>query len=73
MVEETIGDKKVLFSYKTPVVIFDGEHYFTTNEYFSTTTTRQINFYLREVQAKSVSKLAPDLFHKLGKKLGLFA
>jgi hypothetical protein len=73
MTEMTVGAKKVLFSYKTPVVIFDGENYFVTGERFSTTTTRQINFYLREVQASEVSTLSPDLFLKLGKKLGLIA
>jgi hypothetical protein len=73
MTEMTVGTKKVLFSYKTPVVIFDGENHFVTSERFSTTTTRQINFYLREVQASEVSTLSPDLFQKLGKKLGLIS
>lgn len=72
MHEVTVGKAKVLYSYQEPVVIFDGEHYFTTTEHFSTTTTRQINFYFREVQASSVSRLDPDLFNKLGRRLNLF-
>jgi len=39
---------KVMVSYKTPVVLFDGKEYFTCTEKFSRTTSKQINFYLRE-------------------------
>ena len=72
MREHVVGSTKVMYSYTTPVVIFDGEHYFVTTEHFSSTTTKQINFYLRDEQASSVSRLDPDLFRKLGRKLNLF-
>lgn len=39
---------KIMVSYKTPVVLFDGKDYYTCTEKFSPTTSRQINFYLRE-------------------------
>lgn len=37
---------KVMVSYSTPVVLFDGTDYYTTQEKYSVTTTRQIGFYL---------------------------
>jgi hypothetical protein len=40
--------KKVMISYETPVVLFDGTDYFTCTEKYSPTTTRQINYYFRE-------------------------
>lgn len=72
MHEVSVGNTKVLYSYNTPVVIFDGEHFFTITVRFSTTTTRQINFYLKEQNASEVNRLEPMLFDKLGKKLNLF-
>ena len=49
MTELTIGTKTVLFSYKTPVAVFDwskgagnGE-YTKTSKYWSKTTSRHIN------------------------------
>lgn len=71
MVEMTLGNKKVLFSYQTPVVVFDGENYFITTEKFSTTTTRQINFYMREVGGRNPNYLQQDLLERLAKSLHL--
>lgn len=51
MTEMTIGKKRVLFSYTTPVVVFDGVDYFVTTKKFSRTTSRHINFYLNEEAA----------------------
>jgi hypothetical protein len=48
LTEVTVGGRKILYSYQTPVVLFDGETYFVTNKKFSKTTTRHINFYLGE-------------------------
>lgn len=71
MVEMSLGDKKVLFSYQTPVVVFDGENYFITTEKFSTTTTRQINSYMREVGVRNPNYLQQDLLERLAKSLRL--
>ena len=45
MNELTIGDKTILFSYKTPVAYHNvgGMLYFKTNKKWSNTTTRHIN------------------------------
>ena len=48
MTEVTVGSKKILYSYQTPVVVFDGSEYFVTNKKFSRTTSKHINFYLTE-------------------------
>lgn len=71
MVEMSVGNKKVLFSYDTPVVVFDGENYFITASKFSTTTSRQINFYMREVGGYNPNYLQQELLEKLAKRLGL--
>ncbi len=74
MVEMSLGNKKVLFSYETPVVVFDGDNYFITNEKFSTTTTRQINFYMRQEShpnSRNPNHLTQELLEKLAKKLHL--
>jgi hypothetical protein len=43
--------KSILFSYSTPVVVWDGDStFFRTTEKYSTTTTRQINFFLNEAR-----------------------
>lgn len=52
MTELTLGDKKVLFSYKTPVASYEknltgGFTYFKTNYKWSATTTRHINKWLK--------------------------
>lgn len=47
MTEVEIGDKTILFSYKTPVAYHQaGVGYFKTNKYWSKTTSRHINKWL---------------------------
>lgn len=64
--------KKVMISYETPVVFFDGHEYYTCTEKYSVTTTKQINFYLREetkngpLVAFNVTRIpARELHHKI--------
>ena len=76
MFEVTIDQRKVLYSYKTPVVVFDGEHFFVTTERHSQTTSRHINLYLTEALRAGLSKagdpnyLVPSLLKKLIDRLG---
>jgi hypothetical protein len=44
--ELTIGDTTIMFSYQTPVAGYDDQGAFRTDEYYSVTTSRQINQYL---------------------------
>lgn len=57
MTEIEIDGKRVLFSYKTPVVIVDenGE-VFVTGKFWSKTTTRHINQYLNGIAAGSKTR-----------------
>lgn len=48
LTEVTIRGRKVLFSYKTPVVVFDGTNYLVTTQKFSVTTSKHISFYLSQ-------------------------
>ena len=48
MTEVTVGGRKILYSYSTPVVVFDGVDYLVTTKKFSRTTCRHISFYLNE-------------------------
>lgn len=43
MTEVQIGDKRVLFSYKTPVAYYQDGKAYQTNKKWSQTTTRHIN------------------------------
>ena len=44
MTEVTIGDKMILFSYRTPVAYHEvGKGYFRTNKKWSVTTSKHIN------------------------------
>ena len=43
MTELEIGNKKILFSYKTPVAYFENGQYYITDKFWSRTTTRHIN------------------------------
>lgn len=40
------GNKKVYFSYNTPVVVRVGQQVYKTEQYFSPTTSRHINIFL---------------------------
>jgi hypothetical protein len=44
--ELTIGDTTIMFSYQTPVAGHDDQGAFRTDQYYSVTTSRQINQYL---------------------------
>lgn len=57
--------RKMMVSYETPVVIVDGQNYFVTEEWFSQTTTKHINYYLRMEQAINIHKVDPRIFKKL--------
>jgi hypothetical protein len=47
MTEIEIGNKSVLFSYKTPVAVhIEGMGYVVTEKHWSTTTSRHINKFL---------------------------
>lgn len=48
LTEVTVDGKKILYSYQTPVVVFDGQTYFVTTQKFSRTTSKHITFYLNE-------------------------
>lgn len=48
MTEITTGNKRVFFSYRTPVVVLAGSQYYVTNKKFSKTTTSHIRDYLQE-------------------------
>ena len=54
MNEVTIGDKTVLFSYKTPVaakiLTSEGMTYYKTSKHWSSTTSRHINQWLPKPQ-----------------------
>lgn len=55
---------EILFSYRTPVAVYDAERdeYLRTDEKYSTTTTRHINKWLDGVKAKSVSQRTIDKY-----------
>lgn len=60
-------NRKVLVSYSTPVVVKDGHHFFVTTEYFSRTTSKHINLYLREESRgqQSVHRVDQETIKKL--------
>lgn len=64
---EGLGAKgrRVLYSYSTPVVVVDGENYFVIDEWYSQTTTKHINQFLRDECAHAVHKVDPRIFPKL--------
>lgn len=64
---EIVGAKnrKMMVSYQTPVVIVDGDNYFVTEEWFSSTTSKHINHYLKLEQASKIHKVDPAIFKKL--------
>lgn len=64
---EIMGAKgrRMMVSYQTPVVIVDGENYFITEEWFSQTTTKHINHYLKMEQALKIHKVDPRIFKKM--------
>ena len=55
--ELTIGDTTIMFSYQTPVAGYDDQGAFRTDQYYSVTTSRQINQYLG---GKDVGRTVPQ-------------
>jgi len=53
MAEIEVGNKTILFSYKTPVAYYAPEvGYFVTKKHWSATTTRHINKWLRKYDTR---------------------
>jgi hypothetical protein len=57
--------RRMMVSYQTPVVIVDGDNYFVTEEWFSQTTTKHINHYLKLERAVKIHKVDPRIFKKM--------
>jgi hypothetical protein len=57
--------RRMMVSYQTPVVIVDSDNYFITEEWFSPTTTKHINYYLKLEQAIKIHKVDPRIFKKM--------
>ena len=55
--ELTIGETTIMFSYQTPVAGYDDQGAFRTDQYYSVTTSRQINQYLG---GKEVGRIVPQ-------------
>lgn len=69
---------KVMISYETPVVFFDGQDYFTCQEKYSRTTSKQISFYFNQevrgggaYSAMNVKRIPASELHGKIKSLGL--
>lgn len=58
MTEVQTGSLKVLFSYKTPVAYFDSltDQYYSTEQFWSQTTTRHINKWVDKSRLKQVKQ-----------------
>lgn len=61
-VEVVIGNKTVLFSYKTPVAYYDGEmaRFFKTSKKWSTTTSKHVSQWLNGAYAEAVDQTVLD-------------
>ena len=57
--------RRMMVSYQAPVVIVDGDNYFVTEEWFSQTTTKHINHYLKLERAVKIHKVDPRIFKKM--------
>jgi hypothetical protein len=64
---EIVGAKnrKIMVSYQTPVIVVDGDNYFVTEEWFSQTTTKHINHYLKTERAQNIHKVPQVILKKL--------
>jgi hypothetical protein len=66
MVELNVDDKRVLFSYETPVAChIPGKGFFKTAEFFSTTTSRHIDKWLRWSGAGYAMRKPQSFFENL--------
>jgi hypothetical protein len=45
----TVNGNKVFYSYKTPVAVLLNGEFFVTTEKFSSTTSKHVNLFIREV------------------------
>lgn len=57
--------RKIMVSYQTPVVVRDGDKFYVTEEWFSATTSKHINHYLRSACASNVVRVEPTVFRNL--------
>lgn len=64
---EIVGAKnrRIMVSYQTPVVVVDGDNYFVTEEWYSSTTTKHVNHFLRTEQALKIHRVPAPIFKKL--------
>lgn len=65
--EVEIGNKKVLFSYNTPVAYYDTEtkQVYKTSKSWSNTTSKHINAWIGTFMVLLVAKLEQEEFDKL--------
>ena len=65
--EVEIGNKKVLFSYNTPVAYYDLEtkQAYKTNKIWSNTTSKHITAWINSIEVSLVTKLEQEEFDKL--------
>lgn len=61
--ELQLANKRVVFSYDTPVIVFTTDKVFVVSHFYSSTTSKHINQYLRQLAADSderpVFRVAP--------------
>jgi len=66
LTEVEIGQVTILFSYKTPVAChIEGQGYFRTEQKWSTTTSRHINEWLREMGSHDCESKPQKFFDTL--------
>jgi len=69
MTELIIGETTILFSYETPVAChIDGDGFYRTKKFFSATTTRHINQWLRELRVTYAKERPQEFFETLSNK-----
>lgn len=63
--------QKILFSYKTPVALYEprGQHYIVTSKHWSATTTRHINAWIAPLNTKTAMQESQEWFDGLLDKL----
>ena len=65
----TSDNQRILVSYQTPVVIFDGTHFYITKQKHSATTSKHINLYLREMPLAPVIHVLQEEIDSIAKEL----
>jgi hypothetical protein len=56
MTEIEIGDKTILFSYKTPVAYYENGKAYQTSKKWSVTTSRHINQWLKSIGEETIKE-----------------